>query len=88
MKTAVRSGKLVRIPDDIFRALGLREGMELDWQLSGGKLVAEPLPVSRELASRIRARARAWKLPAERRNQAEVEERRREMENDRREGRL
>jgi len=88
MKTAVRSDKLVRIPDDIFRALGLREGMELDWQLSSGKLVAEPLPAPRELARRIRARARNWKLPAERRNQAEADERRREVENDRREGRL
>lgn len=86
MKTAVRSDKLVRIPDDIFRALGLREGMELDWQLSSGKLVAEPLPASREVARRIRARARNWKLPAGRRNEAEAEERRREMENDRREG--
>ena len=87
MRTSVLPDKLVRIPETIYLSLGLHEGMELDWQLEHGQIVAEPVLTAREAAGRIRQRARAWSLPPAHVQQVVAEQRQREIENDQREGR-
>jgi antitoxin component of MazEF toxin-antitoxin module len=88
MKTSVLPDKLVQIPESIYQSLGLREGMELDWQLAHGQIVAELVPSGREAAQRIRQRARAWNVSSDRVPQVAAAQRGLEIENDQREGRL
>ncbi len=88
MKTAVAPDGTVQIPKLMVQALGLKAGAELDCELDAGRVIVQPVASSpASVARRIRERARRWKLAPCTNAHAESEERRREFENDRREGR-
>jgi antitoxin component of MazEF toxin-antitoxin module len=87
MKTPVLSDKLVQIPEPIYQSLGLQEGVELDWQLEDDRILAQPVRSGRELARRIRARARQWHVNPAQAQRLEQEQRENERHNDRREQR-
>jgi len=87
MKTPVLSDKLVQIPEQIYHALGLHEGMELDWQLQNDMILAQPVCTDTVLAQRIRQRARSWHLAPHKVQTLQEERRQWERNNDRREQR-